>query len=62
VRFTVTAKGKSYGSWTRVARRGGNQLTLTRKLPGGKTLKRGRYRLSVALSATAKASAALRVR
>ena len=61
VRFTVTAKGKSLGTWTRQAHRGGNQFTLTRKLPSGKTLKRGSYRLSVALSGSAKASAAIRV-
>ncbi|MDA0171576.1 S8 family serine peptidase [Solirubrobacter taibaiensis] len=58
VRFTVTAKGKSFGTWTRQAHRGGNQFTLTRKLPTGKTLKRGRYTLSVALSGSAKASSA----
>ena len=63
VRFTVTAKGKSFGTWTRAAHRGGNQFTLTRKLPTGKTLKRGSYTLSVALSGSAKASSAsIRVR
>ena len=62
VRFTVTAKGKSLGTWTRRAHRGGNQFTLTRKLPTRKTLKRGSYRLSVALSGSAKASAGFSVR
>ena len=58
MRFTVTAKGKSFGTWTRAAHRGGNRFTLTRKLPTGKTLKRGSYTLSVALSGSAKASSA----
>ena len=62
VRFTVTAKGKSLGTWTRRAHRGGNQFTLTRKLPTRKTLKRGSYRLSVALSGSARASAGFSVR
>jgi hypothetical protein len=63
VRFTVTAKGKSFGTWTRAAHRGGNQFTLKRTLPTGKTLKRGSYTLSVALSGSAKASSAsIRVR
>jgi hypothetical protein len=63
VRFTVTAKGKAVATWTRKAHRGGNRYTLKRKLPTGRTLKRGSYRLSVGLSASAKASsAAIRVR
>ncbi|RKQ92922.1 subtilisin family serine protease [Solirubrobacter pauli] len=64
VRFAVHAKGKAkpVASWTKRAHRGGNQYTLTRKLPTGATLKRGAYTLSVSLSATAKSSTAIRVR
>jgi hypothetical protein len=63
VRFTVVAKGKAkaVATWTKQAHRGGNQFTLTRKLPTGKTLKRGAYTLSVSLSPTARASTAIRV-
>lgn len=65
VRFAVHAKGKSkpLATWTEQAHRGGNLYTLTRKLPNGKTLKRGAYTLSVSLSASAKASSTpIRVR
>ncbi|MDA0182411.1 S8 family serine peptidase [Solirubrobacter phytolaccae] len=64
VRFAVHAKGKSkaLATWTKQAHRGGNQFTLTRKLPTGKTLKRGAYTLSVSLSASAQSSTAIRVR
>ncbi|MBE2317458.1 S8 family serine peptidase [Solirubrobacter sp. CPCC 204708] len=62
VRFTVTAKGKRVATWTRKGQGGGNHFTLTRRLPTGKTLKRGSYKLAVSLSATAQASASLRVR
>ena len=62
VRFTVTAKGKRVTTWTRRSAKGANAVTLTRKLPNGKTLKAGAYTLSVGISASAKSSAAIRVR
>jgi hypothetical protein len=50
-------------TWTRGARSGAQRITLSRKLPTGKTLKRGRYKLSLAVGAGATASAAaIRVR
>lgn len=61
VRFTVAAKGKQVATWTKQAHRGGNQFQLTRKLPTGRTLKRGAYTLSVAVNASAKTSTAIRV-
>jgi len=64
VRFAVHAKGKSkaLATWTKQAHRGGNRFTLTRKLPSGKTLKRGAYTLSVSLSPSARSSTGIRVR
>lgn len=64
VQFAIAAKGKKapLATWSKQAHRGGNQFTLTRTLPTGKTLKRGAYTLSVSLSASAKSSTAIRVR
>ena len=62
MRFTVTARGKRVATWTRQAPRARNAVTLTRKLPTGTTLKAGAYTLAVGLSASAKSSAAIRVR
>ena len=65
VRFTVAARGKRpkvLASWTRPGAKGANRVTLTRKLPTGRTLKAGAYTLAVGLSASAKSSAAIRVR
>ena len=62
VRFTVTAKGKAVTAWTHRSAKGANAVTLTRRLPNGKTLKAGAYTLSVGINASAKRSAAIRVR
>jgi subtilisin family serine protease len=64
VRYTVKAKGSKAvaGTWTKLGQPGTNSLVLKRKLPSGKTLKRGSYTLSVAVSQAAAASKAIRVR
>jgi len=56
VRFTLTAKKKRLATWTRHSLKGTNAFTFAKKL------KTGAYTMSVALNATAKSSAALRVR
>jgi hypothetical protein len=61
VRFTVARRGKAVASWTKRGVQGTNRVTLTRKLPTGRTLRAGAYTLAVGVSATAK-SASIRVR
>jgi subtilisin family serine protease len=61
VRFTVARRGKKLASWTKRGVRGANRVTLTRRLPTGRTLKAGAYTLAVGLNASAK-TAAIRVR
>jgi thermitase len=65
VRFTITRRGakKPLDSWTKRGRAGVNTLTLTRRLPTRRTLKRGTYTLTVGLGAAARSpSRKLRVR
>jgi subtilisin family serine protease len=64
VRFTVSQRGRraAVATWTSKGKTGTNAVTLTRKLPTGATLKSGAYTLGVGLSASAKRSAAIRVR
>jgi hypothetical protein len=62
VRFTVTKRGSKHalGSWTRSAKRGSNVVTLTRRLPTHRTLRRGSYTLSLRLASSTR-SAVFRV-
>jgi subtilisin family serine protease len=64
VRFRIVRRGsrKALASWTRSGRAGANSTVITRRLPTGKTLKRGRYTLSVSLNANATSLRSLRVR
>ena len=62
VRFTVAQGGRKVATWTKHGVSGANRVTLTRKLPTGRTLKAGSYTLAVGLSADAKSAAAIRVR
>ena len=64
MRFTVTRRGskKALATWTRKGRAGANSVTITRRLPTGRTLKPGTYTLAVGLSATATSSRSIRVR
>jgi subtilisin family serine protease len=63
VKYTVKAKGakSAAATWSKLGRAGANTVLLRRKLPTGKTLKRGSYRLSVTVSPTAGASKVIRV-
>jgi subtilisin family serine protease len=63
VRFTITRRGSKavLANWSSRGRSGANSVTLTRRLPTGKTLKPGSYRLAVAVSASAKSSSLIRV-
>jgi hypothetical protein len=51
VRFTITRRGsrRALASWTQRGRSGANRTTVTRRLPTGRTLKRGAYTVAVAL-------------
>ena len=64
VRYTVKPKGSKAvaGTWTKLGQAGANTVQIKRALPSGKTLKRGSYTLSVAVSPTAAASKVIRVR
>jgi hypothetical protein len=64
VRFTISRRGskRPLASWVRRSRAGANTAVITRRLPTGQLLRRGRYTLEVGLSATAKSSRSLRVR
>jgi thermitase len=64
VRFTVTRRGtnQAVASWSIRARASQNSVTITRKLPTGRTLKPGAYTLDVAVSTAAKSSRLIRVR
>jgi hypothetical protein len=63
VRFTITRRGSKalLASWTSRGRAGANTVTLTRRLPTGKTLKPGSYTLAIAISPTVKSSSVIRV-
>jgi hypothetical protein len=63
VRFTITRRGSKavLANWSSRGRSGANTLTLTRRLPTGKTLRPGSYTLAVAVSASAKSSSLIRV-
>jgi subtilisin family serine protease len=63
VRFTIKRRGSKavLANWSSRGRSGANSVTLTRRLPTGKTLKPGSYRLAVAVSASAKSSSLIRV-
>jgi subtilisin family serine protease len=63
VRFTITRRGSKtlLASWSSRGRAGANFVTLTRRLPTGKTLKPGSYTLAVAVSTSAKTSSVIRV-
>ncbi len=63
VRFTVTRHGSraTLATWTRSGGAGTNVLSLKRRLPTRRTLKRGAYTLSLRLSRTAR-TATFRVR
>jgi thermitase len=63
VRFTITRRGSKtlLASWSSRGRAGANSVTLTRRLPTGKTLKPGSYTLAVAVSTSAKTSSFIRV-
>jgi subtilisin family serine protease len=56
VRFTVTKRGarKALTTWTRNGRKGSNVVTLTRRLPTHRTLRRGAYTLSLRLPGSAR--------
>ncbi len=62
IKFSVKRRGSKarLASWSRGGRAGANTVTLTRKLPNKRTLKRGTYTLTAAAGATAK-SATIRV-
>jgi subtilisin family serine protease len=64
VRFSIIRSGskKALSTWTKTGRSGANTVTITRRLPTGRTLKPGTYKLSVGLSATATSSRSIRVR
>jgi subtilisin family serine protease len=64
VRFSIAKRGsrRALSAWTGKARGGANSVTIKRRLPTGKTLKRGTYRLSVGLNATVSTSRSIRVR
>jgi thermitase len=63
VRFTVTRRGtnQAVASWSIRARASQNSITITRKLPTGRTLKPGAYTLDVAVSTAARSSRLIRV-
>jgi hypothetical protein len=63
VRFTITRRGSKakLATWASRGRAGANSVTLTRRLPTGKTLKPGSYALAVAIGATAASSKLIRV-
>jgi thermitase len=58
VRFTVTRRGSktSLGTWTRSGRAGANVVSLTRRLPTGRTLKPGTYTLALSLAHSARSA------
>ncbi len=64
IRFSITRSGskKALSSWTKKGHSGANSVTIMRRLPTGRTLKPGSYKLSVGLSATATSSRSIRVR
>jgi hypothetical protein len=64
VRFRVYRRGSRHAlaSWTVRGRAGRNSVTVKRRLPTRRTLKRGRYTLKVGLGSTVTASQAVRIR
>jgi subtilisin family serine protease len=63
VNYTVKAKkSKASFRWKRLGRAGANTVVIRRKLPNGKTLKRGSYTLTVTVGPTAAASKRIQVR
>ncbi len=64
VRFSITRRGakRPLASWSVRAHAGRNSVKFTRKLPTGRTLKRGAYRLAVRLSAGPAASGSKLIR
>jgi hypothetical protein len=56
VRFTVTKRGstRSLGSWTRPGLKGANSVTLTRRLPTHRTLRKGSYTLTLRVPGSAR--------
>jgi len=64
VRFSIARSGskKALSIWTTKGRSGANSVTIMRRLPTGRTLKPGSYKLSVGLTATATSSRSIRVR
>jgi subtilisin family serine protease len=63
VTYTVKAKkSKAAYTWRKLGQAGSNRVLIRRKLPTGKTLKRGTYTLTVTVSPTAAASKVIRVR
>jgi thermitase len=63
VRFSFTRRGtkQAVASWSIRARASRNSITITRKLPTGRTLKPGSYTLAVAVSTGATSSNLIRV-
>ena len=64
VRFGIAKRGskRPLSAWTKKGRSGVNSVIIARRLPTGKTLKRGSYKLSVGLNATVTSSWSIRVR
>jgi len=64
IRFSIARSGskKALSAWTKKGHSGANSVTIMRRLPTGRTLKPGSYKLSVGLSATATSSRSIRVR
>jgi subtilisin family serine protease len=64
VKFTITKRGskRTLSAWTKKGHAGANRISISRRLPTGKTLKRGSYTLRVGLSATVTSSRSIRVR
>jgi subtilisin family serine protease len=64
VKFAITKRGsrRTLSAWTKRGRAGANRVSISRRLPTGKTLKRGSYTLRVSISATATSSRSIRVR
>jgi subtilisin family serine protease len=63
VRFAIARRGSKsvLASWSSRGRAGANSVTITRRLPTGKTLRPGSYTLTVGAGATAKRSGLIRV-
>jgi subtilisin family serine protease len=64
VKYTVTRKGskRATSTWSKLGRTGTNSIVLRRKLPSGRTLRRGSYTLTLTIAPSATGSKVIRVR